>query len=130
MLILDENYPESQVLRLRDWGIHVRVIGVELAQSGIKDDNLLPHLHRLSRPTLLTRDQDFFRAGLSHAKYCLVWLNVAEIRAAFFTRRFLSHPLFDTQAKRMGKVARVHPRGVHFWQLGERTLQATRWRDE
>lgn len=130
MLILDEKYPESQVLRLRDWGIHVRVVGVELAQLGIKDHNLLPHLHRLSRQTFLTRDQDFFRATLGHAKYCLVWLNVVEVRTALFTRRFLSHPLFDTQAKRMGKVVRVHPSGVHYWQLGEPALQTARWHDE
>ena len=130
MFILDENYPESQVLRLRNWGIHVRVVGVELAQLGIKDDNLLPQLHRLSRPTLFTRDQDFFHAGLAHAKYSLVWLNVVELRAAFFTRRFLGHPLFDPQAKRMGKVARVHPKGVHYWQVGKQDMQMARWRDE
>ena len=115
---------------MRDWGIHVRVIGVELAPLGIKDDNLIPHRHRLPRPTLFTRDQDFFRADPGHAKYCLVWLNVTEIQTAFFTRRFLSHPLFDTQAKRMGKVARVHPKGVHFWQVGKRPLQMAHWHSE
>jgi hypothetical protein len=103
---------------------------VELAQLGIKDDNLLPYLHRLSRPTFITRDQDFFQARLCHTQYCLVWLNVLEIGAAFFTRRFLSHPLFDTQAKRMGKVARVHPRGIHFWEVRKRVLQSARWHDE
>ncbi|MDA1275984.1 MAG: hypothetical protein O2960_18365 [Verrucomicrobia bacterium] len=109
---------------MRDWGFHVRVIGVELAPLGIKDDNLLPHLHRLSQPTFFTRDQDFFQAGLRHATYCLAWLNVVEVRAAFFTRRFLRHPLFDSRAKRMGIVAWVHVEGVSFWRLGDRTLQS------
>ena len=31
-------------------------------------------------------------------------------------RRFLLHPEFNTQAKRMGTVIRISPIGIHLWQ--------------
>jgi hypothetical protein len=62
----------------------------------------------------------------------LVFLDIREheghIAAAI--RRFLRHPAFDTHTKRLGKVVRLHPRGVSFWQRGKRGLQSVPWADE
>jgi hypothetical protein len=60
MLILDESISEIEVWRLREWGIAVRQIGSEIAGAGTADENILPVLHRLKRPTLFTRDEDFW----------------------------------------------------------------------
>jgi hypothetical protein len=60
MLVLDENLPAGQQQLLRKWGIHFRMIGVDLADSGTDDDNLIPLLHRLPQPTFFTLDQDFY----------------------------------------------------------------------
>jgi hypothetical protein len=63
-----------------------------------------------------------------HANYGLVWLDVDDHRAAEFTRSFLRHPEFDTRAKRMGIVARVHSGGITFWRMPKRSPQTVAWR--
>lgn len=44
-----------------------------------------------------------------------------------FILRLLRHPRFQTNAGRMGIVARAHYDGVHFWQRHRPTLQSLRW---
>jgi hypothetical protein len=57
MLLIDQNISEMEVWRLREWRIAVRVIGEEIAEKSINDENLLPVLHRLKRPTFFTKDR-------------------------------------------------------------------------
>ena len=132
MLIIDENVSEIEVWRLREWRIAVRQVGPDLAGASISDENILPILHRLKRPTFFTRDQDFWNSRLVHANYCLVFLDIREHEGliADAIRRFLRHTAFDTHAKRMGKVVRLHPGGVSFWQRGKRSLQLVAWKGE
>ena len=72
-------------------------------------------------------DKDFFRRSLVHPAYCLVWLNARADDAAWFVRRLLRQPEFNSQAKRMGVVARIHPEGIQFWQRGTATLRRVAW---
>ena len=127
MLVLDENLPAAQQRLLRKWRMRFRCVGVEIATFGDDDENLIPHLHHLPRPTFFSLDRDFFRRDWAHAQYCLVWLNVPDDFAAEFIRRFLRQPAFDTQAKRMGVVARVYDSGVNFWRGGKRSPQSVSW---
>jgi hypothetical protein len=127
MLVLDENLPASQRRLLRDWRIRFRVVGVEVAVTGTRDENLIPVLHRLAQPTFFSLDQDFFRSHWAHRSCGLVWLDIVDDRASEFIRRFIRHPAFDTQAKRMGLVARVHTDGVAYWQVGGRSPQSVVW---
>lgn len=76
------------------------------------DEQVLPFLRRLRRPTFFTRDEDFFDRRLYHGRYALVYLAVQRVEAAVFVRRHLSHPLLDTQAKRMGAAIRVARAGL------------------
>ena len=128
MLVLDENLPAGQQQLLRSWRIHFRVVGVEVASSGTKDENLLPVLHRLSNPTFFSLDRDFYRPDWAHSGYCLVWLDVRGRVSAEFIRRLLRHPTFGTQAERMGKVIRVHSEAVTYWQIGRRSSASVLWR--
>ncbi len=127
MLLLDENLPEGQRLLLREWRLHFRTVGVELASSGALDENLIVLLHRLPQPTFFSLDRHFYRADWLHSNYCLVWLDVRRNMTATTIRRFIRDSHFDTQAKRLGVVARVHAAGVHFWQTGVRRLQVVIW---
>lgn len=127
MLVLDENLPAEQRLWLRKWRVRFRVVGVDVALLGTQDENLISLLHCLPQPTFFTLDQDFHRTRWAHASYGLVWLDVEDDQAAEFIRRFLRHPAFDTQAKRMGIVARVHPGGVRFWKVKQRGAQLVAW---
>jgi hypothetical protein len=130
MLVLDENLPASQRRLLRNWRIRFRAVGVDVAASGAKDENLIPVLHRLPRPTFFSLDRDFYRPDWAHAGYGLVWLDVRRQEAALFIRRSLQHRAFDTQAKRMGVVARVHADGVVWWRAGKRLAESTLWPKE
>ena len=127
MNLLDENVRDDQRTLLRQWRIPFRQVGKEISHAGIHDDNLLPLLHRLKRVTLFTQDEDFFRARLCHRAYCLVWLNVKYIEVAAYIRRFLRHPQFRAQAQRMGKVVRVHPDSLHFWQARKAGRVSVKW---
>lgn len=130
MNLLDENIPLEQRDLLRAWGIRCRVIGQDIAELSIADDNILVLLHRLKQPTLFTRDEDFFRRDLAHENYSLVWLDVVPGEAALFVRRFLRHTRFRTKAARLGVVARVHHDGVHFWQRYRAALESVAWLEE
>ena len=59
MNILDENIPESQRAELRTKRVPVRKIGHDITRKGIKDDQIIPLLHHLDRPTFFTLDGDF-----------------------------------------------------------------------
>jgi hypothetical protein len=127
MLVLDENLPAGQRRLLRKWGIRFRLVGVDLASWGTQDENLIPWLHRLAQPTFFSLDRDFYRPAWAHVGYGLVWLDVADDHAAEFIRRFLRHPSFDTQAKRLGGVARVHAGGVICWRAKQRAPLSVTW---
>ena len=109
--MLDENLPAGQRHLLRSWRIRFRQIGVDVAARGTKDADLIPVLHHLPQPTFFSLDNDFYRPDWVHARYCLVWLDVRRRQAAEFIRRFLRHPAFNTQAKRMGAVVRLSSSG-------------------
>ena len=115
MNILDENIIASQRQRLRSWRIPVRQIGVDIARKGLQDEEILPFLHHLRRPTFFTRDRGFYRREVCHRQYSLVCLEVAPEEVAIFVRRILRPPRLNTQVKRMGTVVRASHRGLAFW---------------
>ena len=118
MNVLDENILESQRQLLRGWRIAIRQIGQELGHKGMKDeDEVIPFLLTLHRPTLFTRDLGLYDSSLCHARYCVVTLAVGQYEAAHFVRRLLSHRQFDEQAKRMGTVIRAMQTGLAVWRL-------------
>lgn len=107
MIVLDENIPESQRLLLRSWRIRARQIGAEVGRAGMSDDEIIPLLHTLNRPTFFTRDRDFLKPWLCHPAYCIVYLDVGQYEAASFIRRVLRHSALNTRARRMGAVVRA-----------------------
>lgn len=117
MNILDENIIESQRQLLQRWHIAVRHLGYDVGRQGIQDEEIIPFLHRLQRPTFFTRDLDFYEPSLCHRQYCLVYLAVKKDEVASFVRRFLRHREVDTVAKRMGAVIRVSHGGLAIWRL-------------
>jgi hypothetical protein len=127
MVVIDENLPASQRQLLRKWRIHFRAAGIDVSASGTQDEDLIPVLHSLAEPTFFTLDKHFFRSDWTHASYGLVWLDVSGDEAAEFVRRFLRHPSFDTQSKRLGVVARIGAAGVRFWRKGRPHLQKADW---
>ena len=117
MNILDENMPAQQRQLLERWRVRARQIGFNIGRRGMQDDEILPFLLKLRRPTRVTRDGDFYDRRLCHARYCLVYLAVEKNEAALFVRRLLRHPECATQAKRMGSVIRASSAKLSIWRL-------------
>ena len=117
MNILDENILEDQRQLLSGWRVPFRQVGYEVGRTGMKDDEVIPLLLGLRRPTFFTHDAGFFKSGLCHSRYCLVYLHVEQEEAATFLRRLLRHPELNTQAKRMGLVIRLSHAGLSVWRL-------------
>ncbi|MFN8461226.1 MAG: DUF433 domain-containing protein [Anaerolineales bacterium] len=69
MNILDENISKSQRQLLESWRVSIKQVGVNAGHSGMKDSEIIPFLQGLRRPTFFTRDDDFFKPTLCHARY-------------------------------------------------------------
>jgi len=117
MNILDENILNDQRQLLKMWRITSRQIGDDTGRKGMRDEEIIPLLHRSDHPIFFTRDNDFYRRHLCHSGYCLVCLDVGRYEVANFVRRLLRHRQFDTRAKRMGTVIRVFHGGLAVWYL-------------
>ncbi len=115
MNVLDENIPANQRQLLEHWGVRLLQIGFNVGRRGMHDDEVIPLLLRLRRPTFFTRDEDFFDRELCHPRYCIAYMAVDKNEVATFIRRFLRHPAFTTIAKRMGAVIRVSSAGLSVW---------------
>lgn len=124
MNILDENILKNQRQALRNRHVPFNQIGYEIGRKGMKDDEIIPLLLGLRRPTLFTLDLGLYKRNLCHTRYCLACLDVNEDEAAIFIRRLLRHRRFDTQVKRMGTVIRASSVGLSVWRLhGEKEMR-------
>jgi len=128
MNILDENIPKNQRQLLESWRISIKQIGINVGRTGMKDNEIISFLQQARRPTFFTRDEDFFRPQLCHARYGLVFLDVEKYEVAIFIRRFLKHSEFKTQIKRLGNVVRVSGAGLSCWQLHAREEIHFKWK--
>jgi len=127
VIVLDENIVESQRAQHHSWRIHICQIGQDVGREGMDDDEIIPLLRTLRRPTFASRDRDFFEKALCSDRYCLVCLDVRPLEVADYMRRLLRHPEFKTWAQRKGRVVRVSPTGILSWCPGARRLRRFRW---
>jgi hypothetical protein len=126
--VLDENidYPTRQLLRRLK--VPFRHISTDIGRSGMKDLNeVIPLLHSLKHPTFFTRDADFYSARLRHARYCLVYIDVASAESARYIARLLRHRQFRNRVERAGKVIRLHQSGISYRQLNSTREEQVHW---
>ena len=129
MILLDENIAEDQCHLLRKWRFRFGQIGQGVGRQGMKDeDQILPLLHKLDRPTFFTRDIGFFDRERCHQGYCLVNLDAGQKDSAGLVRRVLRHPALNTKAKRMGTVMRVRTTGLTVWRWDTDEAERLPWK--
>jgi hypothetical protein len=109
------------------WQLPSKQIGVDLGRKGLKDNEIVVLLRQHRNITFVTRDADFCLPVLRHPAYCLVMTNVGQNEVAAFVRRFLRHPEFDTQAKRMGKVVRASHAALVVWRPKAQSESHVEW---
>ena len=128
MILLDHNIPEHQVEILRRARLRPRQIGHEVGRPEWQDlEEILRYLHRLRRATFITRDEGFFRRRLCHNNYCIVVVSSPVVETAVYVRRFLRHPTFRTKQRRTGKVVRLLPTKIMWWEVGMESQQRLSW---
>jgi hypothetical protein len=127
--ILDENIPADQRQLLEHWRIGVRQIGLNIGRRGMLDDEIIPCLLRQRRPTIFTRDSDFYRRTLCHPRYCLVYMAVDIGEVASFVRRMLRHAALNTVSKRLGAVVRVSSTGLTIWRPHVTKQLSLQWKN-
>ena len=127
MNVLDENIPRDQADLLRQWNVRLRSVSRDLGYQGITDEDIVPLLLRLKKPTPLTRDEDFWDRQLAHARYAIIWLDVEVEETAFWIKRFLGHPLFRTNAQRLGRIVRVRAGGIEYWTPNASAVTHIEW---
>jgi hypothetical protein len=93
----------------------------------IKDEEIIPLLHSLTKLTFFTLDEDFFKPCLCHGDYRLIYLDAAQYESAAFVRRTLKHPDFNSTAKHMGKVIVLSYAGLIVWTLYAAEVMRVSW---
>jgi len=107
-------------------------VGVEWGRADWLDENIIAHLHS-SGKTFHTLDSDFNHREYCHTSYCLVFYDYSvrtdeDARSvADVIARFLRHPLFNTHAKRLGKVIRVTDSKIEFFDVGRHVQEQVEW---
>jgi len=126
LIILDENILDGQRLLLESQRLAAKQIGLDFGPKGLKDEEIVVLL-RKRNATFFTRDAGFYEPRLRHSGYCIVVADVRQNEVAAFVRRFLRHPDFDTQTKRMGRVVRISHAGLAFWRLRSQIQMRAAW---
>ena len=128
MILLDHNIPEHQVEALRHARLRPQQIGREVGRPEWQDlEEILRYLHRLKLATFITRDEGFFHRRLCHRNYCIVVVSGPVIETAVYIRRFLRHSAFRTKKQRTGKMVRLSPTQIAWWEVGARLQQRLLW---
>jgi len=115
LYLLDENITKDQKELLEKWRFHVKQIGVDFTNKGIKDEQVVTLLQQLKGVLFLTRDSDFFKKDLCHPNYCIVFLDVEKYEVAFYIKKFLRHTLFNSNRKRLGKIVKLNQTYIQYY---------------
>lgn len=127
VIVLDENILDSQRGQLRRWRIHFCLIGYDVGRKGMQDEEIIPLLRSMRKPTFVTWDSDYFDRTLCSDHYCLVYLDVPATEVAAYARRLLRHPEFKTWSQRLGRVVRVAASGIFSWRVRAPYLSRHQW---
>ncbi len=129
-IILDDQLFDIEVLiPLARWITVQRLRDVRPGEV-IKDERVPEVLRRLQQPTFVTIDMGFWDKSLRDTRYCILCFplrNDEQHQLPALLRRLLQLPQFRTKAERMGKVARVSPSHIEYWQMGDEQSHRLSW---
>jgi hypothetical protein len=132
VIVVDENIQDVGVIQsIASWypGKVVPVTSLRL-QTLVKDDGIVTLLHQANYPTFVTTNvDDFWLQFRANRHYCIIGIvfrieQTAQVSETL--RKLLSLPLFRTKAARMGKIIRVRPSGIEYYEL-DRQIHSLPW---
>lgn len=126
--IFDENFPAFAMQAIRQKVASVVQVGQDWGESGWLDvEQIIPHLHGL-RVTFHTLDAGLFKWRYAHSSYSVVYYDVSEAVLETWVIKFLKHHSFRTHAQRLGKVIKVSPAKVAYWELYNSQIKKIDWK--
>jgi len=129
-IILDDQLFDIEVLiPLARWITVQRLRDVRPGEV-IKDERVPEVLRRLQQPTFVTIDMGFWDKSLRDARYCILCFplrNDEQHQLPALLRRLLQLRQFRTKTERMGKVARMSPSHIEYWQMGDEQGYRLSW---
>ena len=134
MILLDENvHQESLMASIAAWYRgQVHSLTALRPNTLIKDEAIPALLRSVRQPTFVTTNvTDFWRRVPAHSRYSVVCVALPSERLHELPpllRRLLRLPEFNTKAKRMGKVIRVSPSQLQYYERpGEAITHVRTW---
>jgi hypothetical protein len=100
--------------------------------SVIKDDAIPALLLKAAQPTFVTINPfDFWKQIQPHHGYCVIVADLPKERLGeipALLRQFFRMSEFKTKASRMGKIVRLTPRSIEYYE-SDRRVQLLQWPD-
>ena len=136
MILLDENVHQQSIMAsIAAWYRgQVRSLTTLRPNTLIKDEAIPTVLRSVRQPTFVTTNvTDFWRRVPPHPRYSIVCVAIPNERLHELSpllRRLLRLSEFNTKAKRMGKVIRVSPNQLHYYECqGDHITHVRTWSD-
>lgn len=134
MIVLDENLDQRRVMRplLARYG--GKVLSVRELRPGtvIKDEAIPTILCQHRNATFVTTNvSDFWHRVPAHSRYCIVCAPLPTERQdelPDLILRLFRHRTFRTTRRRMGRVIRVNPSEIRYYEAGGRETLKAAWR--
>ncbi|MBI3913655.1 MAG: hypothetical protein HY327_05650 [Chloroflexi bacterium] len=126
MIVLDENLHDERLMKAIAAWHKGRVVSITSlrAKSVIKDEAIPTLLRQVPQPTFVTINvSDFWRRVEPHAAFCIVTVELPVERIKHIPRllqRLFRLAAFKTKAARMGKVVRLSPACVDYYEEDRR----------
>ena len=134
MIVVDENLHDRRIMEsISDWypGQVVSITALR-PKSVIKDDAIPALLRKADQPTFVTINvTDFWKKTEAHSGYCLVTVLLPKERIREIPgllRRLFRLPEFKTKAARMGKIVRLSPKQIEYYEA-DRNVRSVSWSD-
>ncbi len=134
MIVFDENLHDQRILAAIAAWYPGQVVSVTVLrpQSIIKDEAIPELLRQAAQPTFVTiNTSDFWKRIEPSRGYCIINVDLPKERIreipALLQRLFRSSE-FKTKAARMGKVVRLTPSRIEYYE-SDRRVRSSPWTD-
>lgn len=129
MLVLDEQLKDHHLIAAISAWYPGAVTHIQTLRPAtvVKDDNVATLLLTAHHPTFITINvDDFWRKLPPHHGYCILTIDLLQgdfddLPAQL--RRFFGLPLFRTRSARMGKIIRVQPNRIRYYERNGQTQE-------
>lgn len=129
-LVLDDQLQLLKVVEpIRKWAKCLRLSDLRPGER-ILDERVPEVLRGLNKPTFITIDQDFWAPHNCHPSYCILHFALRDdqqYQLPGLLRALVRTTEFQKRAWRMGKVARVSPVSIDYYQFPKEDLHHLSW---